>query len=338
MLLHAKRIHRTTLGLLLLAAVGVIVAAMLRPDGEVPLIAPNTADSGLAVSNPPLVSFALPALEEQARDPVRAAKPVGVARARIQGRVTDARSGLAVERFRVLIQGPDWAPVLSSTSVRHPEGRFDIAASHAGPWMITVTSPLHEDAVAHSVRLPCKPLELEARRATCLQGTLRDAEEQALEGVAVFLEVLDVEAGTTPPLPRATRSGPEGEWAFPKLVPGRYVVVVRCRSDELLRTPPLDLGVRDQLRHDLTVEAFPEVRVAVRADGSPVPRASVSLRAPEDGRYPSINEISNSEGVALARFLAAGSYELVVNAAGHTQAKRTLSVSAGRQEVVVDLH
>jgi hypothetical protein len=337
-MLHRKHNRRRGLRFLPFAAAAVILVVKFAPDH--------------APSGPAIVKRATPVSESagaflqlssphhepqhQVRTTVGTVDPTEEP-TRIHGRVVDARTGDPIERFRITLTEPDKSNNTSSISVRQPQGRFDIAVKHAGPWTVTVAGMLHEDVVAHAVSATGPELELRAQRATCLQGELRDSDGQALEGVAVFLQVLHSEAGYTPSLACATRSGATGWWAFPKLAPGRYSVSVRARSKELLRTPSIELGVHEQLRHDLMLEALPEVRVSVRSEGHPLSGATVSLRAPGDGRYPSINEVSNAKGIALTRFLATGTYELEVRAASHRKAIRTVIAAGGRQDVVVDL-
>ncbi len=82
---------------------------------------------------------------------------------RIHGRVVDARSGDPIERFWITLTGPDPSNNPSNTSVRHPQGRFDIAVEHAGPWTVSVTGMLHEDVVAHPVPANGPELELRAQ-------------------------------------------------------------------------------------------------------------------------------------------------------------------------------
>lgn len=337
-MLYRNHNRRRCLRLLPLITAAVILAVTFIPDR--------------ARSKPAIVNRATPVsegaralvpLSSPPREPQRqvrtTAEAVGSTEdpTRIHGRVVDARSGDPIERFRIMLAGPDDSSSTSSTSVRHPQGRFDVTVEHAGPWTVSVVGMLHDDVVAYAVPATGPDLELRAKRATCLHGELRDSDGQALEGVAVLLQVLDAEAGYTPSLACAARSGPTGYWSFPKLAPGHYSVSVHARSKELLRTPSIELGVGQQLRRDLTLEALPEVRVRVHSDGRPVSGATVSLRASGDGRYPSINEVSNAKGIALARFLAAGMYKLEVRAASHRNVTRTVIAAIGRQDVVVDL-
>lgn len=136
---------------------------------------------------------------------------------------------------------------------------------------------------------------------------------------------------------RTTTTDSDGKYAISNLVPGQYTVKVSIAGfKEMVRETSLEIGAVSSLNIDLDVlpvgsTLFGEIKGTIRDEkGNPIEGASIEF-VPDD-ESDSVSETSSKDGTYSRDSLRAGTYDVVVKAAGHVQAKKRVKLAAHEQK------
>lgn len=134
-----------------------------------------------------------------------------------------------------------------------------------------------------------------------------------------------------------TTTNSEGQFTFPRLLPGQYTVKVSVQGfAEVFREASVQPGTASNLNIDLDVlpvggTLFGEIKGTVRDDkGDPIEDASIEF-VPDDGSD-SVSETSAKDGTYSRSGLRAGTYDVVAKASGYVQAKKHVKLGAHEQK------
>ncbi len=234
----------------------------------------------------------------------------------VLGLVVDAADGAPIPVFQVHVLEADQADPLDrlDDTVSRPfhvrTGVF-LVEQPEGVWDVVVQAPGYEPGVLRAVRTPAPdraPHRVELRRGPGIVGLVVDGRLAPVEGVPVFLEVVELfSPEASPPRIRTAKTGADGRFSFSPLPDGEYAVALLEPTNRVDRQAGLRVA-GDTLTTEIVLTPRHELTVNVQGeDGLPVEGALVEVRSREAhfarGR-------SNDRGMVLLEHLPDGQYTL----------------------------